>query len=110
VPDISPFSPTTLGPRALRNRLRDVAHDAQPRQPGRSTQRAHGRVLRPARHRRTHRHRGYVPLAERHRISAHSRLWSPEQVAGWRLVTDAVHAGGGTISRRSCTPAASAIR
>jgi N-ethylmaleimide reductase len=33
-------------------------------------------------------------------------LFSDAQVRGWKLVTDAVHAKGGTSSFSSCTPAA----
>ena len=74
------------------------AHDAQPRRRGQHAQRADGRVLRasaPA-------PGSSSPRAPRPRPNGtgYARipgLWSPAQVAGWRLVTDAVHARGGRI-------------
>ena len=37
-------------------------------------------------------------------------IFSAEQVAGWKQVTDAVHAGGARCSSSSCTPGELAIR
>ena len=92
------FDPATIGRYTTRNRVvmapmtRSRAYGA-----GQHADPADGGLLRPARHRRPHHHRGHPALARRPGLPQHPGLHSAEQVAGWRLVTDAVHAKGGLI-------------
>jgi len=95
--DVSPFSPTTLGPRPLRNRLVMAPMTRSRAGPGGVPnalmadyygQRAGAGLIVTE---------GTSPSPNGLGYPRIPGLWSRDQVAGWRLVTDAVHARGGTI-------------
>jgi N-ethylmaleimide reductase len=65
--------------------------------PGRCAERSYGRILRPAGKRRNDRDRRRSAEPGGQGLLAHAGHPQPEQVAGWRKVTDAVHARGGRI-------------
>jgi len=58
---------------------------------------SHGRILRPARFGRSHHQQGHRHLAAGLGWPYATGLWTGEQIAGWRRVTDATHAAGGHI-------------
>ncbi len=97
MPDASLFAPFTLGSRTLRNRIvmapMTRSRAGQGGVPGTLMaeyygQRADAGLIVTE---------GTSPSPNGLGYARIPGIWSPEQVAGWRLVTDAVHARGGTI-------------
>ncbi len=97
MPDASLFGPTTLGSRKLRNRLvmapmtrsRALAGGVPtPLMAEYYAQRAEAGLIVTE---------GVSPSPNGLGYPRIPGLWSKEQVAGWKVVTDAVHARGGTI-------------
>jgi N-ethylmaleimide reductase len=97
MPDLSLFSPVTLGSRTLRNRLvmapmtrsrADNGGVPNALMADYYAQRAEAGLIVTE---------GVSPSPNGLGYPRIPGLWSKEQVAGWKLVTDAVHARGGTI-------------
>jgi N-ethylmaleimide reductase len=97
MPDVSLFSPVTLGSRTLRNRL-----VMAPMTRSRASQAGVPNALMAE----YYAQRAEAGLIVTEGVSPSPNglgypripgLWSKEQVAGWKVVTDAVHARGGTI-------------
>ncbi len=90
------FEPFQLGPITLANRV-VMAPLTRSRAEAGNVPAADGRVLHPARHHRPDHCRSHPGVGHRRGYPNTPGLHTAEQVAGWRKVTDAVHAQGGKI-------------
>jgi N-ethylmaleimide reductase len=92
------FTPALIGPYAYVPSRRHGATDADALQSRRHSERSDGRILHAARlDGRSDRLRSVAGLDPRQRLCRRSGIYSDTQIAGWRRVTDAVHAKGGRI-------------
>ena len=96
--DVDPFSPFTLGPLTLRNRvIKSATYEGLSRR-GQVTQELVDFHVRPAAGGVAMTTVAYCAVSKDGRTDRHQLLWTEEALAGMRVLTDAVHEQGAAVS------------
>lgn len=96
--DVDPFSPFTLGPLTLRNRvIKSATYEGLSRR-GLVTQELVDFHVRPAAGGAAMTTVAYCAVSKDGRTDRHQLLWTKDALAGMRVLTDAVHAQGAAVS------------